>query len=141
MVELHSLLARWCLSGRAGVPEEAGGVAGPSIIKYNKQYVMAYTAVKDIPQKDRKSIRSALATGTVGMAASSDGKTFQVGTKAGVALVPQLAGFSSFRSEGAYSPSLFMEGTAVRGYVSGLKNDANGTYYGIGSAELTEIKQ
>ena len=129
------------LSGRAGVPEEAGGVAGPSIIKYNKQYVMAYTAVKDIPQKDRKSIRSALATGTVGMAASSDGKTFQVGTKAGVALVPQLAGFSSFRSEGAYSPSLFMEGTAVRGYVSGLKNDANGTYYGIGSAELTEIKQ
>lgn len=128
------------LSGRAGVPEEAGGVAGPSVIIRNGQYVMAYTAVKDIPQKDRKSIRNVLATGTVGMAVSADGKTFQAGTKGGVSLVSQLAGFASFRSEGAYSPSLFIDGTTVRGYVSGLKNDANGTYYGIGSVELTEIK-
>ena len=128
------------LSGRAGVPEEAGGVAGPSVILRNGQYTMAYTAVKDIPTKDRKSIRNALATGTVGVAVSSDGKAFQIGTKSGAALVPQLAGFSSFRSEGAFSPSLFVDGNTVRAYVSGLKNDANGTYVGIGSAELTEVK-
>ncbi len=128
------------LSGRAGVPEEAGGVAGPSVILRNGQYTMAYTAVKDIPTKDRKSIRNALATGTVGVAVSADGKAFQIGTKSGAALVPQLAGFSSFRSEGAFSPSLFVDGNTVRAYVSGLKNDANGTYFGIGSAELTEVK-
>ncbi len=128
------------LSGRSGVAEEAGGVAGPSIVKFNGQYVMAYTAVKDIPQKDRKSIRNALATGTVGMAVSADGKTFQPGTKSGGALVPQLAGFSSFRSEGAFSPSIYVDGNVVRGWVSGLKNDANGTYYGIVSTDLTEIK-
>jgi hypothetical protein len=101
---------------------------------------MAYTAVKDIPTKDRKSIRNALATGTVGVAVSSDGKTFQVGTKSGAALVPQLAGFSSFRSEGSFSPTLYVDGTTVRGYVTGLKNDVNGVYYGIGSVELTEVK-
>ncbi len=129
------------LSGRSGVAEEAGGVAGPSIVKFNGQYVMAYTAVKEIPQKDRKSIRNVLATGTVGLAMSADGKTFQPGTKTGAALVPQLAGFSSFRSEGAFSPSLYVDGNVVRGWVSGLKNDANGTYYGIVSADLTEMKQ
>lgn len=128
------------LSGRSGVPEEAGGVAGPSIILRNGQYTMAYTSVKDIPTKDRKSIRNALATGTVGVAVSSDGKTFQIGTKSGAALVPQLAGFSSFRSEGAFSPTLYLDGNTVRGFVSGLKNDVNGVYYGIGSVELTEVK-
>lgn len=128
------------MSGRSGVAEEAGGVAGPSIVKIGSQYVMAYTAVKDIPQKDRKSIRNALATGTVGMAVSADGKTFQSGTKTGAALVPQLAGFSSFRSEGAFSPSLYLDGNVLRGWVSGLKNDANGTYFGIVSTELTEAK-
>jgi hypothetical protein len=63
-----------------------------------------------------------------------------VGTKSGAALVPQLAGFSSFRSEGSFSPTLYVDGTTVRGYVTGLKNDVNGVYYGIGSIELTEVK-
>ncbi|HMU41482.1 MAG TPA: hypothetical protein PKE31_20910 [Pseudomonadota bacterium] len=126
------------LSGRAGNPEEAGGVAGPSVIKFGTQYLLAYTALKDIPTKDPVSIRNALSKASVGLMVSSDGKTWQTGTKTGGVLVPRLPGFSSNRSEGVSSPSLYVDGNTVRGYVSGRKDDANANLYHIGSLYLIE---
>lgn len=125
------------LSGR-GVPEEAGGVAGPSVVKLGSQYLLAYTAVKDVPTKSLQSIRDALSKATVGLAVSKDGKTFQPGTKTGGALVPRLAGITSYRSEGTSSPTLYVENQTVYGWVSGRKDDSDGNYYGIVSMFLTE---
>lgn len=129
------------LSGRPENPEEAGGVAGPTIAKLKEEYVLLYTAVREVPQKQLLSIRHALTTGTVGIATSSDGKHFLPNKPDGSPLLSRLAGASSYRSEGVFSPSLVEESGRLRAWVAGLKEDGNGVYYGVVSATLSRVWQ
>lgn len=125
------------LSGRSGVAEEAGGVAGPSVLVQDGVYLLAYTSVKDAPMPTRDSIRQALTTGTVGLAVSMDGKNFQPGTKDGVPLVPRLPG-QNFRGTGTGSPSLYLDTTVIRGFYTGLLIDSGTGYYSIGEMTVTK---
>lgn len=129
------------LSGRDGVPEEAGGVAGPSVIKYKDKYLLLYTRVQQVAQKRRESIRLAIQTGTVGMATSDDGKEFRFNIPNAAPLVSRLAGPTSYRSEGIFSPSLFVESDRLQTWLAGSKQDAGGTYFGIVRAELLQTPE
>lgn len=126
------------LSGRPGVTEEAGGVAGPSVLVKDGKYIMAYTAVTTPPTKSRDGIRKALASGVVSFAASADGITFVNAAANNVPVVGRLAG--SYRSEGASSPSLFMNGTAMRVYFTGLIETMSSTLLAIAGADISEVK-
>lgn len=127
------------LSGRSGVPEEAGGVAGPSVVVQDNVYILAYTAVRNPATKSREGVRKALSTGSVGLAVSSDGKNFQPGTRDGSALVSRLPA-PSYSSAGSGSPSLYLDGTVLRGFFAGLSDDTNGTYYSMSDMTLTKTQ-
>lgn len=66
--------------GRPGVPEEAGGVASPSLILRDGMFYMAYTGLRDAPQKSRAGLRRVLTSGTMGLAVSSNGIDFVTAT-------------------------------------------------------------
>lgn len=125
------------LSGRSGVAEEAGGVAGPSVLFQDGIYLLAYTGIKDAPMPTRDSIRQALTTGTVGLAVSMDGKNFQPGTKDGVPLVPRLNG--AYRASGTGGASLYLDSNVIRGFLHGLLLDASTGYYSIGEMTVTKV--
>jgi hypothetical protein len=127
------------LSGRAGVADEAGGVAGPSVIVHNGQYLMAYTAVKTAPMKERTSIRAALATGSIGVATSSDGgMTFKNDAVGGNAAIARIG---NYRSEGCSSPSLYQDvASAVHSYFAGYQNEI-GESYNMATADWMQVTQ
>jgi hypothetical protein len=126
------------LSGRAGVADEAGGVAGPSVIVRNGQYILAYTAVKTAPSKNRVSIRSALTTGTVGVAVSTDGISFTNNSFDGSSVITRVGG--NYHTEGASSPTLYMDVTnAVHSYFCGYHNESDGESYNLATAEWAQM--
>jgi hypothetical protein len=126
------------LSGRPGNADEAGGVAGPSVVVRNGVYLLAYTAVKNPPTKARDGIRRALATGSVGLAVSSDGKNFQPGTRDNELVFPVTTS-ANYRSSGCSSPSLYLDNMALRGYLAGLSDSpSQGTYYSLGDMTITQ---
>lgn len=128
------------LSGRKDVVDETGGIAGPSVVKRNGKYIMAYTAVKTPAQKTVAGVRAALTTGSVGIATSDDGILWKYASANTSALIQSSA--SSFYSEGATAPSLYTSGTSLKLYFGGLISNitAGGTYYSIIPADLTEIQ-
>ena len=127
-------------SGRDGNAEEAGGVAGPSVILRDGQFVMAYTAVRQVPDKSRDSIRKALTTGSVGLAVSTDGTRFTPATVGDAPLIGRVSG-GTYRSQGAASPSLFADPNGgVIAYFGGLLESSGISYFNIARADLSEIK-
>ena len=84
-------------------------------------------------------LRKALSTGSVGLAVSSDGKNFQPGTRDGLPLVSRLPA-PSYSSAGSGSPSIYLEGTALRGFFAGLSDDSQGTYYSMADMTLTKTQ-
>lgn len=126
-------------SGRDGNADEAGGVAGPSVILRDGQFVMAYTAVRQVPEKTRESIRKALTTGSVGLAVSTDGTRFTPATVGDAPLIARVGG-STYRSQGATSPSLFADTNGVIAYFGALLEASNISYFNIGRADLSELK-
>lgn len=127
------------LSGRSGNADEAGGVAGPSVVVRNGVYLLAYTAVKNVPTKSRDGVRRALSTGSVGLAVSADGKNFQPGTRDGGPLVAPVSTSFNYRSSGCGAPSLYLDGMVLRGYLAGLLDQSTqGTYYSMGDMNLNQ---
>lgn len=123
-------------AGRQGIAEEAGGVAGPSIYVANGVYTMAYTALPAPVQRNRVLLRKGLTSGTVGIATSKDGKTWTSAVASGNVLIGKAP--SSYRSQGAVSPSLFMSGQSMRMYFGGTIDQTNpGVFYSIASADVT----
>ncbi len=121
------------LSGRTNNVEEAGGVASPSVVLRNGQYVLAYTAVKTVPTKSRTSIREALATGSIDVAISTDGSTFKPGSASGA---PVIGRSGTYREFGSTSPSLYLDTTNVlRSYFAGYQMSGSSESYNIGTAD------
>lgn len=122
------------LQGRPGVAEEAGGVAGPSVVLRDNRFYLAYTAVRDRPQRDRNSLRRSLITGTIGLAISTDGVSFTPAS--GPAPLFERRGFYA---AGASSPSLFPSDTDPAGFrllFTGV-NNADAPNYSLGQASLS----
>ena len=126
------------LTGRSGVPDETGGVAGPSVLYRNGQWVMAYTAVKTVPTKSRDGIRQALTSGAIGVAVSADGINWVPGTPTATSAITRIG---TYRSEGASSPCLYEDGSAVRSYFGGLviEQGTGFNYFNVATADWTEI--
>jgi predicted GH43/DUF377 family glycosyl hydrolase len=129
------------LSKRAGVAEETGGVAGPSVIKLNGKYLLAYTAVGTVAVKDVTStgVSKSIFTGSIGLALSSDGQSF---TYAGVSAAPVIArSASSSYSEGAFSPSLYLAGSSAKLYFGGLIENTTlgGPYFSVIPADVSPV--
>ncbi len=127
------------LSGRPGVAQEVGGVAGPSVVQFNGNYLLAYTAVGTAATQDRLGVRTALTTGSVGLAVSTDGgQTFTNDAQNMTALIQHASGTNY--SEGASAPSLYTVGSNVQLYFGGLIDEQGvGTYFNILPAPLTAI--
>lgn len=126
-------------SGQANNPDEAAGVAGPSVVVRNGEYILTYTAVKTPPARSRTAIRAALATGTVGVAVSTDGITFKNGGTAGT---PAITRIGNYREQGCSSPSLYLDVTgALHSYFAGYYNGAFGESYNVATADWTQVKQ
>jgi hypothetical protein len=125
------------LSGRANNPEEAGGVAGPSVVYRNGMYILAYTAVKTPPTKDRYAIRAALNTGSINVATSTDGINFVNASLNPSGVITRTA---AYREQGASSPSLYLDGTGgLHSYFDGYYN-GTGETYNIATADWVEMK-
>lgn len=120
-------------------PNAPGGIAGPSVLKTSAGgYVLAYTLVAAPVSKTRLSVREGLARGSVGIATSSDGKNF---TYAGPAATdPLIAKGSSNYSEGAFAPSIYLSGSAIKLWFSTNNKQSSFTYFSILPASLTEFK-
>jgi hypothetical protein len=101
---------------------------------------MAYTAVRTPATKDRTGVRTALTTGAVGIAVSTDGMNFTNAAAGGASLIEPASG-SSY-SEGASAPSLYTTGsggTTIQLYFGGLINQGtSGTFFSILPANLAE---
>jgi len=124
------------LAGRQGIAEEAGGVAGPSIYVANGLYTMAYTALPAPVQRNRVLLRKGLTNGTIGIATSKDGKTWTNAVGSGNVLIGKAP--SSYRSQGAVSPSLYMSGQSMRMYFGGTIDQTNpGVFYSIATADVS----
>lgn len=127
------------LSARQGIAEEMGGVAGPSVYYDStaKLYTMAYTAVGAAVPRDRVGLRSTITTGTIGIATSTDGKTWTNAVANGNVLIAK--GPGSYRGQGATSPSLYLlNGTALSMYFTGTIDQSGlGVFYSIGTASVT----
>lgn len=127
------------LSGRQGIPEEAGGVAGPSVVQLNGQYILTYTGVGTAATKSRLGVRKALSSGSVGIATSKDGINFAYAGVNPSGLILRAAG--TFYPEGAGAPSLYVSGTSLKLYFTGLVDSvATGTFFSILPADLAEVK-
>lgn len=126
-------------SGQANNPDEAAGVAGPSVVVRNGEYILTYTAVKTAPARSRTAIRAALATGTVGVAVSTDGVTFKNGGAPGASAITRIG---NYREQGCSSPSLYLDVTgAVHSYFAGYYNGAFGESYNVATADWAQVKQ
>jgi hypothetical protein len=77
-VNFHEAQVVW--RGRPGVPEEMGGVASPSVLLRDGMFYMAYTGLREAPQKNRAGLRRVLTGGTMGLAVSSNGIDFVTAT-------------------------------------------------------------
>lgn len=127
------------LSGRQGIPEEAGGVAGPSVIQLNGQYILTYTEVGTPATKSRLGVRKALTSGSVGVAVSKDGINFSYAGVNPSGLILRASGTSY--SEGGGAPSLYASGTALKLYFTGLVDSVGtGTFFSILPADIAEVK-
>lgn len=127
------------LSGRANTPDEAGGVAGPSVVVRNGQYILTYTAVSTPPSRSRVAIRNSLATGTVGVAVSTDGMTFTNASAGGESAIIRVG---IYREQGCSSPSLYLDAAQnLHSYFAGYYNGVNGESYNIATADWTLTKQ
>lgn len=123
------------LAGRQGIAEEAGGVAGPSIYFANGQYTMAYTALPAPVQRNRVLLRRGLTAAAIGIATSKDGKTWTNAVGSGNVLITKAP--TTYRWQGAVSPSLFMSGQAMKMYFGGTINQAGvGEFYSIATADV-----
>lgn len=120
------------LRGRDGVPEEAGGVAGPSVLFKDGTYYLAYTQVKDPPERSRLGVRRALLTGSLGLATSSDGVSFEVvsGQK------PLLQLNRGFFAGGSTGPSLYEDVGGLHLFFGALSDLADPNFT-IGRADIT----
>lgn len=129
------------LNPRANVAEEAGGVAGPSVVKRsNGQYVLTYTGVKNAATKtaDGSGVLEALTKeGVVSIATSTDGINWTNANVNAGALIQ--GGGSTPYAQGATAPSLYTSGTNLKLYFTGRVSDT-GTYYSIIPSDLTEWK-
>lgn len=127
------------LSGRGSNPDEAGGVAGPSVVVRNGQYILTYTAVKTPPSRSRVAIRNSLATGTVGVAVSTDGMTFSNASAGGASAIARVG---IYREQGCSSPSLYLDAAQnLHSYFAGYYNGVNGESYNIATADWALSKQ
>jgi len=126
------------LSGRPGVAEEAGGVAGPSVIQRNGVYILTYTAIKAPVAQSRLGVRTALTTGSIGIATSTDGIKFAYAGANTAALIQRSNGTSY--SEGASGPSVYTEGSSLKLYFGAFHSQVDGTEFHITPADLSEIK-
>ena len=127
------------LSGRGSNPDEAGGVAGPSVVVRNGQYILTYTAVKTPPSRSRVAIRNALVTGTIGVAVSTDGMTFTNASAGGQSAISRVG---IYREQGCSSPSLYLDAAQnLHSYFAGYYNGINGESYNIATADWTLTKQ
>lgn len=125
------------LSGRAGVPEETGGVAAPGVLLLGDTFYLSYTAVRDTPTRDAQSIAAAIRSGTISMAVSGDGVLFvnRSGDR-------PLVGRRDFYAGGSYAPALYAGGAIGAGDSLGLffagqsSPDAPPLYLSIGRAAL-----
>ncbi len=126
-------------SGQANNPDEAAGVAGPSVVVRNGEYILTYTAVKTSPARSRTAIRDALATGTVGVAVSTDGITFKNGGAPGASAITRIG---NYREQGCSSPSLFLDVTgALHSYFAGYYKGGLGESYNLATADWTKVQQ
>ena len=121
------------LSGRTNNPEEAGGVATPSVLLLNGKYVLAYTAVATPPTKSRTAIRASLSTGSIDVAVSTDGINF---TNASATGAPVIQRGTGYREQGASSPSLYLDATnALHSYFAGFQSSNGADSYNLATAD------
>ncbi len=129
------------LSGRPGLAIETGGVASPSVIQVDGQYVMAYTAVGIYPEKSRVGIRRALTLDAkIGVAVSTDGIHWRYGSQDKKLLIDYRGGKAIWAASGISAPSLYVKNGDFMAYLGGLiqtfESGSESYYVALGSADV-----
>jgi hypothetical protein len=96
---------------------------------------MAYTAFSSPLPRNRVNLRRTATSGAIGIATSKDGKTWTNAVSSGNVLVNKAP--SSYRSQGAVSPSLYLSGQALKMYFGATIDQSGvGVYYSLGQADV-----
>ncbi|MCS6913471.1 MAG: hypothetical protein RMK29_04160 [Myxococcales bacterium] len=119
--------------GRPEVSQEEGGVAGPSVLVREGRFYLAYTQVHEPAEPSRDGIRRAIVSGSLGLAVSQDGVTFESASGPWPLLAPN----RDFLRGGSFSPALVEEQGHLRLYFGALSN-LDTPAFSIGRADLMQ---